>query len=317
MAAGPNRIALVTRLSKEAEQVWLATLRQAMPTEIIHSIREMDADALQRVEIAIVANPDPTDLVRLPQLKWVHSLWAGVERLVLELKGFDKPIVRLVDPKLSETMAEAVLAWTLYLTRDMPAYATQQRQCRWEQLTYRAAVDTRVGILGLGALGSAAAFKLKQVGFQVSGWSRHPKAVDGVTAHSGEEGLNCLLAQSDIVVCLLPLTDETSGLINAEKLALLPPRAGLINFARGRIVVTRDLLAALDGGIVKHAVLDVFETEPLETTSLLWKHPYITVLPHISAPTNPSTAAMIVANNVSEYRRSGITPVGIDFSRGY
>lgn len=317
MADGPNLLALVSRMSEDAEQGWLAALRLAMPDETILSIREMGADALQRVEVAIVANPDPADLVRLPQLKWVHSLWAGVERLVLELKGFDKPIVRLVDPKLSETMAEAVLAWTLYLARDMPAYAAQQRLCRWQPLTYRAACDTRVGILGLGALGSAAALKLNQVGFQVSGWSRHPKVIEGITAHSGEEGLKSLLAQSNIVICLLPLTAETNGLINAEKLALLPPQAGFINFARGRVVVTNDLLAALDEGFVKHAVLDVFETEPLEMTSPIWKHPGITVLPHISAPTNPATAAAIVAANVSDYRRSGIAPAGIDFCKGY
>lgn len=317
MATGANLIALVTRLSEEGEQNWLSTLRQAMPDETILSIREMDADALQRAEIAIVANPDPADLRRLPQLKWVHSLWAGVERLVLELKGFDKPIVRLVDPKLSETMAEAVLAWTLYLSRDMPAYAAQQRQCRWEQLTYRAACDTRVGILGLGALGSAAAQTLRQVGFQVSGWSRQPKTIDGISTFSGEEGLKALLAQSDILVCLLPLTAETTGLLNAEKLALLPPQAGLINFARGRIIVTADLVAALDEGRVKHAVLDVFETEPLDMASPLWSHPRITVLPHISAPTNPETAAAIVAGNIATYRQSGTLPATIDFQRGY
>lgn len=288
-----------------------------MPAETILSIGQMDEDALYRVDVAIVANPDPADLIRLPQLKWVHSLWAGVERLVLELKDFDKPIVRLVDPKLSETMAEAVLAWTFYLSRDMAAYAAQQRQSRWEQLTYRAACDTRVGILGLGALGTAAALKLGQAGFQVSGWSRNPKMIEGIAGYSGEDGLAHLLAQSDVVVCLLPLTAETTGLINAEKLSLLPPHAGLINFARGRIIVTGDLVAALDDRRVKHAVLDVFEVEPLDTTSPLWSHPHITVLPHISAPTNPGTAAGIVAANVAEYRRTGNTPAGLDFLRGY
>lgn len=317
MAAGSNLIALVTRLSPEAEQGWLATLRRAMPNETILSIREMDENQRQCTDIAIVANPDPADLRRLPRLAWVHSLWAGVERLVLELQDFSRPIVRLVDPKLSETMAEAALAWTLYLSRDMPAYAAQQRQRRWEQLTYRAAGDTRVGILGLGALGRAAALKLTQVGFQVSGWSRQVKTIDGIVTHSGETGLNSLLAQSDILICLLPLTAETTGLINAEKLALLPPQAGVINFARGRIIATGDLVAALDEGRVKHAVLDVFDIEPLDMASPLWSHPRITVLPHISAPTNQDTAAAIVATNIATYRATDALPPTIDFERGY
>jgi glyoxylate/hydroxypyruvate reductase len=317
MAAGSNLIALVTRLSPEAEESWLATLRQAMPAETILSIRQMSEYERQRAEIAIVANPDPADLRRLPQLAWVHSLWAGVERLVLELKDFTRPIVRLIDPKLSETMAEAVLAWTLYLSRDMPAYAAQQRQRRWEQLPHRAACDTRVGILGLGALGSAAALTLKQVGFQVSGWSRQAKEIDGITTHAGEEGLKTLLTQSDILVCLLPLTTETTGLLDAEKLALLPPQAGVINFARGRIIATADLVAALDAGHIKHAVLDVFEVEPLDLSSPLWSHPCVTVLPHISAPTNPGTAAAIVAGNIATYRKTGALPAAIDFARGY
>jgi glyoxylate/hydroxypyruvate reductase A len=310
-------IALVTRLSEAAENNWLTALSAAMPRETIRSIRALSTPELDLVDIAIVANPDPVYLERLPNLKWVHSLWAGVERLVLELKGFSHPIVRLVDPELARTMAEAVLAWTLYLSRDMPAYGMQQRQSLWRQLPYRSAPDTRVGLLGLGALGCAAARQLQLAGFAVSGWSRTEKQIDGVETYFGGAGLDAMLKTSDIVVCLLPLTAETTGLLGASEFALLPPNAGFINFGRGRIVKTLDLVAALDTGVVKHAVLDVFEREPLDGESPLWHHPGVTVLPHISAPTDKSTAASIVASRIGTYRTNGFLPEGIDFDRGY
>lgn len=317
MSSHHTLIALVTRQAPDAEKAWLETLRNAMPHEVILPVREMSDEERAQADIAIVANPDPADLERLPNLVWVHSLWAGVERLVMELERFDRPIVRLVDPKLSETMAEAVLAWTLYLSRDMPAYAAQQRQNLWQQLAYRAACDTRVGVLGLGALGYAAARLLTQVGFDVSGWSRSPKDITGVNCYSGEDGLRHLLGQTDILVCLLPLTPDTMGILNAERLALLPSRACIINFARGKVVVTRDLLQGLDSGRIKHAVLDVFDTEPLDPTNPLWSHADITVLPHISAPTNAATAAAIVGGNICRYREKGELPTAISLSRGY
>jgi glyoxylate/hydroxypyruvate reductase A len=313
----PASIALVTRLQPQAEQTWLAILRAAMPNETIAVIDEIEEGDLRHVDIAIVANPDPADLRRLPGVRWIHSLWAGVERLVMELGAFSCPIVRLVDPKLSETMAEAVLAWTYYISRDMPAYAAQQRQRQWRQLPYRAAGDTRVGILGLGALGTAAAERLAMAGFRVNGWSRREKSIPGIETRTGAAGLKQLLRQSDIVVCLLPLTADTAGLLGREEFALLPAGAGFANFARAQIVETSELIRALDEGRLKHAVLDVFETEPLGSDDPRWIHPDITVLPHISAPTNPSTAALIVATAVHDYRVSAVVPAGIDFSRGY
>lgn len=312
-----NLIALVTRETQAEEECWLDALQAAMPNEIVLSIRDMLADDLDRVDIAIIANPDPADLERLPNLKWVHSLWAGVERLVLELKEFSPPVVRLVDPELAETMAEAVLAWSLYLSRDMPAYAAQQRQRVWEQRPYRSARDLRVGILGLGALGTRATQKLKLAGFNVAGWSKRPKHLDGVESFDGAEGFDAILSRSDIVVCLLPLTPETTSLIGSRELALFRENASLINFGRGRIVNTEALIDALDRRIVKHAVLDVFEIEPLDAGSPLWAHPHLTVLPHISGPTNQSTASAIVAARIADYRLTGKLPHGVDFSRGY
>lgn len=312
-----HMIALATRMPAEAETAWLQKLRAAMPQERIVSFRDLQAEDLAKIEIAIVANPDPAEIARLPNLKWIHSLWAGVERLVSELGNSALPIVRLVDPQLSRTMAEAVLAWTYYLFRDMPEYAQLQKERTWQQLPYRRPDAVTVGLLGLGALGAAAAFRLQDAGFNVAGWSRSPKVLNGVETFSGDDGLEAMLRKTDILVCLLPLTQDTQGMLNGKYFSLLPQGASLINFARGKIVVTPELIAALDSGHLRHAVLDVFETEPLPVEDALWHHPKITVLPHISAPTDADTAAAIVAGNIAEYRRSGQLPATVDIARGY
>lgn len=310
-------IALVTRIPDEAERLWLDALSLTMPDEKIVSFRHLDEEGRSAVDIAIVANPDPMDLARLPGLKWIHSLWAGVERLVSEMGDSTLPVVRLVDPQLSSTMAEAVLAWTYYLFRDMPAYARFQRERSWQQLPYRRPEQVTVGLLGLGALGEAAAHRLTDAGFKVIGWSRSARNIEGVETHSGDDGLNAVLRRSDILVCLLPLTPETRGLLNTERLALLPANASLINFARGPIVVSEDLLQALDTGRMSHAVLDVFDVEPLPEDAPFWTHPRITVLPHISAPTDRETAVAIVADNIRTFRRTATLPSTVDFARGY
>ena len=310
-------IAVVTRLDASGEATWVERLSGVMIGERIMSFQSLSAAERAEVDIAIVANPDPADLLQLPGLVWIHSLWAGVERLVGELGATAKPIVRLVDPQLSRTMAEAVLAWTYYLFRDMPAYATQQRVGNWQQLPYRRPDSVTVGLLGLGALGAAAAVRLRDAGFKVAGWSSSPKQLADVETYAGAEGLDEVLARSDILACLLPLTDETSGLLDADFFSRMKPGASLINFARGKIAVTADLVAALDCGRLKHAVLDVFEVEPLPADSRLWQHQSITILPHISAPTDAETAAAIVAQNIGEYRRTGQLPPTVNMARGY
>jgi glyoxylate/hydroxypyruvate reductase A len=310
-------IALVTRLPEEAEGLWLNALSDKMPGETIVPFRQLDEASRFKVDIAIVANPDPADIARLPGLKWIHSVWAGVERLVGELGENRLPIVRLVDPQLSQTMAEAVLAWSYYLFREMPAYARLQQQHTWRQLPYKRPQQVTIGVLGLGALGAAAAQRLTAAGFNVVGWSRAAKVVDGVETFHGDSGLQTVLSRSDILVCLLPLTAETRGLLNADRLALLPEDASLINFARGPIVVTDHLIKALNAGRLKHAVLDVFDVEPLPAEAIYWDHPGVTVLPHISAPTDRETAAEIVAANVSTYRDSKKLPSVVDRNRGY
>jgi glyoxylate/hydroxypyruvate reductase A len=207
-----NPIAFITR-DDGTSSGWLEALLTSMPSETIIPFPDLTAAEKARVEIAIVANPDPAEVAELRGLVWIQSLWAGVERLVNELGPAAPPIVRLVDPELARTMAEAVLAWTYYLQRDMPAYRRQQEQGVWAQRAYKRPCDMTIGVLGLGALGTAAAAQLTGAGFSVKGWSRSPKTIGGMEIHSGDTALDGVLSTSDIVVCLVPLTAETRGLI--------------------------------------------------------------------------------------------------------
>lgn len=313
----PSTIAFLSRMSAEYQTPYLASLRSALPEETIHPLSELTSAQREATTIAIVANPAPEDVAALPRLAWIQSLWAGVEQLVTALPPGSPPVVRLVDPEMSRTMAEAVLAWTYYLHRDMPRYARQQSLRCWQQHPYRKPSQVRVGLLGLGVLGTEAARGLVQAGFRVSGWSRSPKTVPGVETFAGDVGLDTVLSSSDIVVSLMPLTAQTTGLLDARRLAAMQPGAGFINFSRGQIVVTDALIEALDRGHLSHAVLDVFDVEPLPEASRLWEHPNVTVLPHISAPTDQQTAAQVIAANIREFRASGRIPGNVDIARGY
>ncbi|MDE8603661.1 glyoxylate/hydroxypyruvate reductase A [Marinomonas sp. RSW2] len=310
-------IPFVSRIDPLEQDAWIKTLSVAMPDEVILPFSDLTAAQKQLCDVAIVANPDPQDLLALPALKWVHSMWAGVERMMNELSSPPFSIVRLIDPDLAKTMSEAVLAWTLFLHRDMPAYAKQQASQSWLQRPMVRAQDRRIGVLGLGELGKVSAQRLAQNGFSVSGWSRNAKQVDGITCFHGEGGLTSLLDQSDILVCLLPLTMETKGLLNQQALSRLPEGASLINFARGPIIDDEALLVMLDENHIYHAVLDVFEQEPLPVDHSYWHNASVTVLPHISAPTHPVSASDIVASNIRNFRLTGDIPPAVDPVRGY
>lgn len=310
-------IPFVHQLSVTESHAWLSALGVLLPECDIRLFEQLTAEEKAQVQIAIVANPKPEELMQLPQLKWVHSVWAGVERMLAELRDAPFAIVRLIDPHLAATMAEAVLAWVLYLHRDMPRYRQQQSRALWQQHAYTSPAERHVALLGLGELGQASAQRLRQNGFRVSGWSRTLKALAGVQCYAGEAGLNELLAQADIIVNLLPLTVDTRGLMNGEFFQRLKPEASVINFGRGATLNEADLLVALDAGRPAHAVLDVFEQEPLPVDSPLWTHPQITLLPHISAATCIQTASQIVARNIHQYLAEAVMPPVVDKQRGY
>lgn len=307
------------RIDAEARARWLESLNGALKGLGIEvcPLADLPEEARAVAEVAIVANPDPAELRQLPALRWVQSLWAGVERLVSELADLPITLVRLEDPQLAATMAEAVLAWTLYLHRDMPRYARQQAARHWLAHPLPLPGERTVGVLGVGNLGRAAGERLAANGFTVLGWRRSAGAEAAFPVLSGDAGLKEVLGKADILVVLLPLTPETRGLLNPARLATMKPGASIINFARGPIVEETALLAALESGQLAHGVLDVFDQEPLPSDHPYWTHPGITVLPHISAPTTLSTASRIVAENLAGFLTTGRIPQGVDQRRGY
>ena len=296
---------------------WLKILKKKLPKERIVKFSNLKKSDYKKIDVAIVANPNPTEVKKLVNLKWIQSVWVGVEKLVESFKSERVKIVRLVDPEMNRTMSEAVLSWVLYLHRHMHFYQVQQKKRVWKEADYIKPSKKIVSIVGLGELGSASATKLIENGFNVCGWSRGKKNIKKVKSFTGELGLKNMLKQTDILVCLIPLTRKTKYLLNYKTLSYLKKGASIINFARGAIINAKDLVKHLNSGTIKHAVLDVFEQEPLPKTSILWKHKNVTVLPHISAHTDMDTASSIVCKNIKMYRLKNRIPKSVDMVRGY
>ena len=310
-------VPFISMLPKADIDQWLKILKKKLPKERIVKFSNLKKSDYKKIDVAIVANPNPTEVKKLLNLKWIQSVWVGVEKLVESFKSERVKIVRLVDPEMNRTMSEAVLSWVLYLHRDMHFYQVQQSKRVWKEADYIKPSKKIVSIIGLGELGSASAAKLIENGFNVCGWSRGKKNIKKVKSFTGELGLKNMLKQTDILVCLIPLTRNTKYLLNYKMLSYLKKGASIINFARGAIINAKDLVKHLNSGTIKHAVLDVFEQEPLPKTSILWKHKNVTVLPHISAHTDMDTASSIVCKNIKMYRLKNRIPKSVDMVRGY
>jgi glyoxylate/hydroxypyruvate reductase A len=310
-------VPFISMLPKADIDQWLKILKKKLPKERIVKFSNLKKSDYKKIDVAIVANPNPDEVKKLVNLKWIQSVWVGVEKLVESFKGEKVKIVRLVDPEMNRTMSEAVLSWVLYLHRDMHFYQVQQNKRVWKEADYIKPSKKIVSIIGLGELGSASAAKLIENGFNVCGWSRGKKNIKKVKSFTGELGLKNMLKQTDILVCLIPLTRNTKYLLNYKMLSYLKKGASIINFARGAIINAKDLVKHLNSGTIKHAVLDVFEQEPLPRTSILWKHKNVTVLPHISAHTDMDTASSIVCKNIKMYRLKNRIPKSVDMTRGY
>ncbi|MGU9980035.1 2-hydroxyacid dehydrogenase [Phreatobacter sp. HK31-P] len=260
----------------------------------------------------------------LPLLEAIFSLGAGVDHLFKDRRLPEGvPVVRVVDPDLTTRMSEYVVMHCLMALRRVRVYDGFQRERKWIDLRDQPqASDIRVGLLGMGVLGQDAAAKLKVMGFQVAGWSRRPKAVEGVTMHEGAEGLTALVASSDILVAMMPLTPDTAGILNAKLFANLPKAEAiggpvLINVGRGGLQNEADILAALDSGRLGTAVLDVFQTEPLPEDSPLWSHPNVTVTPHNSAISSPPAIAAYVAAQITAHMDGEPLVNVVDPAHGY
>ena len=270
------------------------------------------------VDVAFAWRTQPGDLARYPNLRAVFSLGAGVDGMLAD-PAFPRqvPLVRMVDPNLGMLMTEYVLAAVLRHHCELDHYHRLQQAGRWEKRVRPSAGERVVGIMGLGELGTRAAVALRGLGFNVRGWSRRIRTVPGVETCAGDAGLSALLASSQILVCLLPLTAQTRGILSASTFARMPRGSCLVNAARGGHVVDADLVAALDAGHLSSATLDVFETEPLPAGHPFWTHPRILITPHIASVTSLPTAAALVIENLKQWRAGGTLRNVVDPDRGY
>lgn len=255
------------------------------------------------------------DFAPFTGVRLVQSLWAGVERIVGNT-SLTQPLARMVDPALTEGMVEYVTAHVLRHHLGMDAHIVNPDR-RWDHRCPPLARDRRVTMLGLGALGAACLAALRPFHFDLRGWSRSAKSLDGIACHHGPDGLRTALEGAEIVVTLLPRTPDTENLLNAETLGWLAPGAAIINPGRGPLIDDAALLAALETGQIGHATLDVFRVEPLPQDHPFWAHPRVTVTPHIAADTRATSASDVVAENIR--RAEAGLPIRhlVDRQRGY
>jgi glyoxylate/hydroxypyruvate reductase A len=299
----------------EEAAAWIGSIRALEPS--LDFASWPDWGDPENVDFIIVGGRSPGDLSLFRNAKAIQSTWAGVNHLLKSNLPPGVPIARMVDRGLSANMVEYLVYCALDALRQGRELRAAQREAKWLDLPLRWARDFPIGILGLGTLGAATAEKLVTLGFPVRGWSRTAKEVAGVTAFQGADQLRDFLAPLKLLICLLPLTPETEGVLNAELFSGLPDGAILVNAGRGGHTNEPDLIAALDSGKLAYAVLDVFREEPLPPDHVFWRRKDIVITPHVASITRAGTGAADILEN---YRRAlkGETLLNpVDPRRGY
>ncbi len=316
MANSNASTGLVIKIGAVRAQWWKKTLQALLP-DLAVFLAEDDPPP-DRIRYAVVWRPTAGWLATFPNLECIVSIGAGVDHILADpAVPPDVPIIRTVGPDLRVRMREYVTLHVLRHHRRLDAIVAAQAHRTWNQVIEPPATERRVGILGLGNLGACCAEALAGLGFRVYGWSRNKKDLSGVTCLTGTAGLDRLLSLSEILVCMLPLTPETEGILDKAALEKLPRGAALINVARGRHLVEQDLLDALDSGQVGAATLDVFRKEPLPADHPFWDHPNVLVTPHIASLIDPAVGGRLIAENLDRFRRGERVSDMVDVARGY
>ena len=300
---------------------WAKAMKVARPQLDIRIWPEMGRP--QDIAYAAAWLPPPDVLKGLPHLKVIFSLGAGVDAILSD-KTLPRgvPIVRVNDDDLTYRMSEYIVLQVLMHHRQQRRLDENQRKMIWDQFPTQAAKDMSVGIMGLGVLGQDAARKLAMMGFKVRGWSRTAKQIEGVTSFAGAALIDDFLAGTDILVCLLPATPETDGIIDRALLSKLSHKGPfgapiLINAGRGRQQNEDDILACLNDGTLLAATLDVFRKEPLPKESALWSHPRLTVTPHVAADSDPAAICAYLARQIENFEKDGTLQNIVDMQHGY
>ncbi len=299
-----------------------AVFPQALEAAVARSGRRLrvvpDAPPSQVDYLVYNVDSGVSDFAPYARLRAILNTWAGVEKVVGRITWpQDVPFVRMVEPGMNEGMAEYFTAHALRYHLDIDRAQRQSAAGIWEKWEPPLARDRIVGVLGLGALGTAIVGALRGVGFRVTGWSRSPKSVPGVECRHGAEGLRAVLSEAEILAVILPLTAETENILNAERLGWLPRGACIINAGRGPLIDDDALLAALASGQVRHATLDVFRTEPLPPGHPFWRHPGVTVTPHIAAITRTASASEAIIEQIGRDMDGLALQHIVDPARGY
>ena len=309
-------MAVLLKSDAAATERWLEAFVAEAPALEVRSWPDYGDPA--EIDIAVVWDLPPGAYREFPNLKAILCLGMGVDVLMArdDLPP-GVPIARLHDPFMISAMTEYVLLHCLRHHRGQDSFRRAQTRAEWLVLPTPVTRRRRIGIMGIGVLGQAAAALLVGLGFPVAGWSRTVKQVAGIDCFAGDEGLDAFLGQTDILVCLLPLTPATENILNARTFGLMPPGAALINAARGSLVDDDDLIAALDSGRLSGATLDTFRIEPLPADHPFWRHPLVTVTPHAAADTHPATAAKELVANIRRARAGAALNNQVDPTQGY
>jgi glyoxylate/hydroxypyruvate reductase A len=312
-------MALIIHVGPAREKWWLEHMQSLLP-EIECRLLSDPGDPAE-IEIAVVWKPPAGALKQFPNLRAIVSIGAGIDHVLVDPElPKHVPIIRTTGEDLKIRMREYVTLHVLRLHRRLPEIEAAQESREWLQLVNPPAYERQVGVMGLGALGADCARALKALGFDVAGWSRRPKVIDGVlnfAGQEGQEGLAAFLARTEILVCLLPLTPQTEGILNADLFEKLPDGACIINAARGGHLVEDDLLAALDSGKISAATLDVFHNEPLTAEHPFWDHPKVLVTPHVASLIDPVAGGKAIAANVKRFLAGKSVPDLVDLEQGY
>lgn len=276
-----------------------------------------DAGDLQKVEYLIAWQAPAGFLAELPNLKVLFSSGAGIDHVDLSAVPAHIPLVRMVEPGIINGMVEYVSLAVLALHRDFFDYVAHKAARAWDPLEVPPASARTLGVMGLGSLGCAVLERLATFGFRLRGWNRSPRTLEGVETFAGADQLQPFLAGCDVLICLLPLTPATKGILNHELFAALPKGAALVNVGRGPHLVDADLIEALDSGQLSRAILDVTDPEPLPADHPFWAHPRVFVTPHVASMTQPESAAPILLENIRRAQRGEALRDVVDRGRGY